>query len=103
MAKKRVTKNEKLLRAIQKAGRVGLSHKQIVKFMLRGTGRTYSATTRKLYDSTLYGNNSRTGVLDLCNQNDDGNYTWDSSVSIVGPFTEGRYETFQLVRRNYRF
>ncbi|MBV8068291.1 MAG: hypothetical protein JO270_00200 [Acidobacteriaceae bacterium] len=88
MAKRRVTKSEKLLRAIQKAGPKGLSHKQIVQFLLRGTGRKYGPDTRRLYDSTLYGNSSRYGLLDRCSKDwATGNYTLPEYADTAGPFT----------------
>jgi hypothetical protein len=95
MAKPRTTKTEKLLREIQKAGKTGLSHKEIVKFLLRGTGRKYSADTRRLFDSRLYGTNSRTGVLERCERNfKNGNYTLSKKASTEGPFTEALSNSF---------
>lgn len=98
MARKRTTKSEKLLRAIQKSGNKGLSHKEIVKFLLRGTGRVYSEETRRLYDSQLYGTRTRTGLLDSCSKDwDTGRYTLPDYASTQGPFTEKRdssYETY---------
>jgi hypothetical protein len=89
MAKRRTTKTEKLLREIQKAGKTGLSHKEIVKFLLRGTGRKYGPETRRLFDSRLYGTNSRSGVLERCDRNfKNGNYTLSKKATTEGPFTE---------------
>jgi hypothetical protein len=97
MAKRRVTKSEKLLKAIKKAGSKGLSHKQIVQFLLRGTGRKYGPDTRKLYDSTLYGTSTRTGLLDRCSKDwDTGNYTLPDYAFTSPPFTEKRDSSFSF-------
>lgn len=89
MARARTTKTEKLLKEIQKAGKKGLSHKDIVKFLLRGTGRKYGADSRRLFDSRLYGTSTRTGVLERCDRNyDNGNYTLSKKATLEGPFTD---------------
>ena len=90
--RKRTTKSEKLLKAIQKAGPSGLSHKEIVKFLLRGTGRKYSNETRRLYDSTLYGNRTRYGLLERCDKDwDTGNYVLPDYATTEPPFTEKKF------------
>lgn len=74
MARKRVTKTEKLLNEVKKRG--SMSHKDIVKFLLRGTGNDYNSDTRTHYDSMLYGTSSRDGIFDTrLFRNDDGTYS----------------------------
>lgn len=96
MAKKRTTKTEKLFKAVQAAGKKGLSHKEIVKFLLRGTGRKYGPETRRLYDSRLYGTRSRTGVLENLDRDfKTGNYTLPKKASTKGPYTEALVNTYE--------
>lgn len=77
MAKKRVTKTEKLVREVEKRG--VMSHKNIVKFLLRGTGNEYTSDTRTHYDSMLYGSDTRTGVFGTrLFSNGDGTYSVNS-------------------------
>lgn len=86
MAKKKVAKVEKLLNEMKKRG--SMTHKDAVKFLLRGTGRAYSDETRRLYDSTLYGTLSRVGVFERwCVQNKDGSYRVRAKANITSPFT----------------
>lgn len=74
MARKRVTKTEKLLREVERRG--SMSHKNIVKFLLRGTGNEYNSSTRTHYDSMLYGTPDRTGLFGrTLFQNEDRTYS----------------------------
>lgn len=61
MGRRRMTKTEKLLRAVERNG--GMTHKEIVQFLLRGTGNPYGPQTRTRYDSMLYGTPSRPGLF----------------------------------------
>lgn len=71
--KPRLTKRQKLVQEVSKRG--SMTHKQIVQFLLRGTGNKYGPDTRKYYDSYLYGTADRLGVFQVeLVQSDDGTY-----------------------------
>ena len=87
MAKKRTPKIEKLLTHMKKEG--GLTHKEIVKYLLKQAKLPYTDQTRKYFDSTLYGTNYKVGVLELyCRQLKNGRYK--VSEKIEGPYTATR-------------
>jgi len=89
--KKKTTKVEKLLREMKTRA---MTHKEIVQFLLRGTGRKYSDSTRRAYDSTLYDTPNRDGVLGrFCVQRGDGTWKVNKSTELVGPFTQA-YEPY---------
>lgn len=81
---KRLTKLERLLRTIGERG--SMTHKEIVQYLLRGTGNRYNDTTRKYYDGLLYtsrGARTRYGILpQFCVQNLDGSYSLSSYTRI---------------------
>ena len=86
---KRKSKSEKLLNHMRKVG--GLKHEQIVKFMLRGTGSKYDRTTRRYFDSTLYGTNERVGILEgFCWRRRDGVWKVKGRAKIQAPFNPRR-------------
>lgn len=73
MAKKRTTKAQKLRKFLG----TPKTHKQIVQFLLRGTGNRYNETTRKYYDPMLYGTPAGTGFLyQECYQYSDRRYAY---------------------------
>lgn len=86
---KKKSKIEKLLINMKTVG--GMNHEEIVKFLLRGTGKKYGPTTRKYFDSTLYGNANRVGVLEgFCWRRRDGAWKVKGRTKIQGPFNPRR-------------
>lgn len=74
MAKKKKTKSEKLQTELRRRGT--MTHAQMVRFLLRGTGAQYSSKTRNYYDPMLYGREDRLGFLEqYCTKNRDGSYS----------------------------
>ncbi len=68
-----------------------MTHEEIVKYLLRGTGVKYDPTTRKYFDSTLYGTKNRVGVLEgFCWRRKDGAWKVKGRTKIVGPFNPRR-------------
>ncbi len=83
MAKRRKTKSEKLLTELRRRGE--MTHKQMVQFLLRGTGNKYSERTRRYYDPMLYGSwNGAPGFLSTyCSRTGDfGSYQARSAVTV---------------------
>ncbi len=98
---KKISKMHRLLNTMKEVG--GMTHEAIVKYLLRGTGKKYDSTTRKYFDSTLYGNSARVGVLEgFCWRRKDGAWKVKGRTKIVGPFNPRRktepaayvYDTF---------
>jgi hypothetical protein len=85
MARPRTPKIEKLLNALRKSP---MTHKQIVKFLLKQAGiKAYNDTTRKYFDPTLYGTYDTNGVLyRFCDQDDAGRWFVGKKTRIVAPF-----------------
>jgi hypothetical protein len=72
----------------------GMTHEEIVKFLLRGTGHKYTPTTRKYFDSTLYGTKARVGVLEgFCWRKKDGSWKVKGRTKLEGPFNPRRAES----------
>lgn len=87
--KSKTPKIQRLLNTMKDVG--GLTHEQIVKFLLRGTGKKYDTTTRKYFDSTLYGTNFREGVFErFCWRLKNGKWKIRGGAKIEGPFNPRR-------------
>lgn len=94
MGRPRTTKTEKLLRAIKRAGDDGMTRKQMVKFLLKLSGREYRGTlNRDTYNALLYGTSDRQGILErFCDAtlNDDDRTSYVIAAPIKAPFTPRR-------------
>lgn len=85
----------KLGRLLEELRKRPMTHKEIVQFLLSDTGVEYDASTRKYYDSTLYGSSTREGVLErFCRQRRDGRWQLRAvNRRIEAPFTPVRILT----------
>lgn len=85
MARPRTSKLDKLLTEMRRRG--SMTHKEMVQFLLRGTGNRYNETTRKYYDGVLYNTygatRTRYGLLgNFCQKNADGTWSVSDWVSL---------------------
>lgn len=88
----RVTKTEKLLKAIARR-KNGMTRKEMVTFLLKGSGLTYEPTLdSNRYNATLYGTSTRYGILErFCSKTSDGKYK--VIRPIAAPFTTTRRQS----------
>lgn len=87
-------KTPKIQKLLEKMVDERLTHEQMVRFLLRGTGKTYDRSTRRMFDSNLYGNSNRVGVLErYCRRYRDGSWKVRRGVKVTGPFNPVRTKT----------
>jgi hypothetical protein len=83
-------KIESLLVEIRERG--SMSHKEMVEFLLTGTDHFYNEKTRKHYDSILYGNKDRYGVLNrYCKRVGHGRWAIRSYTVIAPPYVTDHF------------
>jgi hypothetical protein len=99
--KKTVEKKSKIHRLLLNMKKVGgMTHEQMVKFLLAGTGIEYDQTTRKYFDSTLYGTRTRTGALEnFCWRKKNGVWKVRGRAKIKAPFNPRRETTVEPTSR----
>ncbi len=95
----RMTKMEKLLNKIKEEG--GMTHEDIVRFLLKSSGNQYNPTTRSWFDSNLYGTKTREGVLErFCRKLRNGKWKMKAGITIEAPFSPRRTMIVEDYRRD---
>lgn len=87
---KRLTKTEKLLKAIDRKG--GMTRKEMVSFLLGLSGQEYEANyDRGTYNALLYGTSDRAGILErFCDKDTTERFPVYTLRNTSGPFTQSR-------------
>lgn len=85
--KARSTKLSKLLTRLKRSP---MTHKQVVKFLLKDVC-SYDSTTRKYFDNSLYSSSTKVGFFEkFAYKNADGLWAVRKNRKAVSPFTSTR-------------